>query len=205
MQPGPLEKGHRRGLESNGQTRCGHTHTDISIRTRTAWEKQNESCLQKHRPCLTWTYFQGDTNLPDGISGCQKHTEGGDRSGSSPPGEEPRVGASACFPTPGVPQEMHFKTMHFTTTSSKGTFLLAALPERNCVTPGRFWGSKPLPISSFPTTCQTHVCSPLQSSPSPLQRPGLSLLFHSGRWLHALGTPPSQKRHVSVCFPAPLY
>lgn len=76
MQPRPSEKGHRRGLESNGQTRCGHTHTDISIRTWTAWEKQNESCLQKHRPCLAWTYFQGDTNLPDGISGCQKHTEG---------------------------------------------------------------------------------------------------------------------------------
>lgn len=105
-----------------------------------------------------------------------------------------------AFPTPGAPQVMHFRMMHFTTTSSKGTFLLTALPERNWVTPRRFWGSKPVSISCFPT------CVPsLESSHSPWQRPGLSLLFHSGGFLHALATSPSQNKHISACPPAPLY
>lgn len=65
-----------------------------------------------------------------------------------------------AFLAPGAPREMHFKMMHFTATSSKGTFLLTALPERSCVSPGRFWGSKPSSISCFPTACQTH-CAPL--------------------------------------------
>lgn len=155
-------------------------------------------------------YFQGDRNLPDGISSCQKHTEGVTGVAALQLERTPGWVPVPAFPAPGMPQEMHFKMMHFkmmhfTTTSSKDTFLLTAPPERNCVTPGSFWGSKPLPISSFPTACQTHVCPPLQSSRSPSQRPGLSLLFHSGGLLHALGTSPSQKRHVSVSFPAPLY
>lgn len=136
------------------------THRDIAIRARTVWEKQNESCLQNQGSCLTWTYFQGDTNLPAGISSCQKHTEGVTGVAALQLERSPGRVPVPAFPAPGVPQEMHFKMMHFTTTSSKGTFLLTALPGRNCVTPRRFWGSKPLPISSFPTAYQTHMYPP---------------------------------------------
>lgn len=142
-------------------------------------------------------------NLPDGISSCQKHTEGVTGMAALQLERSPGWVPVPALPAPGAPQEMHFKMMHFkmmhfTTTSSEGTFLLTALPERNCVTPGRFWGSKPLSISSFPTACQTHVRPSLESSRSPSQRPGLSLLFHSGGLLHAPGTSPSQNTRVSV-------
>lgn len=162
MQPGRSEKGHRRGLESHGQIGCGHTQKDISIRTQSVWEKQSENCLQKHWCCLTRTYFQGDTNLPDGISSCQKHTEGVTGVAALQLERSPGWVPVPAFPAPGAPREMHFKMMHFTSTSSKGTFLLAALPERNCVSPGRFWGSNPYPSPPFPLPAL-----PLQSSNSP--------------------------------------
>lgn len=172
------------------------------------WEEQNESCLQKHQSCLRWMYFQGDTHLPDGISSCQKHTEGVTGVAALQLERSPGWVPVPAFPTPGAPQEMHIRMMHFTTMSSKGTFLLPALPERNCVIPRRFWESKPLSISCFPTACQAHVCplsteqpQPLTEQPQPLTETWIVFAFPF--W--GFASSPSQNKHVSACFPAPLY
>lgn len=146
-------------------------------------------------------YFQGDTDLPGGISSCQKHTEGVTGVAALQPERSAGWVPVPAFPTPGAPREMHFRMMHFTTTSSKGTFLLLALPERNCVTPRMFWGSKPLSISCFSTACQTHVCPLSTEQAQPLTETWIVFAFPS--WGFALSL--SQNKHVSACFPAPLY
>lgn len=94
--------------------------------------------------------------------------------------------------------------MLLTAMSSKGAFLLTALPESNCATWLKFWGSKPLFISAFLADCRTHTCPPLQSHHSPSQQPRFCLFSHSGGLFHALGTPSSQK-HTFQCAFSLLY
>lgn len=137
------------------------------------WEGHEQRCLHKRGPCLPWTCCRETPMSLLPLPAVTSTRRRGGSSGSSPAGEEPGGVSAPAFPAPAAPQEMHFKMMHFTSTSSRGTFLLSALPERNCVSPGRLWGSKPFSISSCPTACQS------QCGPS-LQRPGLSLLFHPG-------------------------
>lgn len=49
-----------------------------------------------------------------------------------------------AFPAPGMPQEMHFKMMHFTTTSSKDTFLTHCPPRKELCDPWKFLGEQTL-------------------------------------------------------------
>lgn len=175
VQPRPWRRD-REGLESKGHSWCAHTQKDISICAQTAWESSSSAACTNTGPAgHGCACRETPTSLLALGAVRSTQTGGGDRSGSSQLDRSLGWVPVPALPAPGAPQEMHF-----TATSSKGIFLLPALPEGNCVTPGRFWGSKPFSIPSCPTACQTHGCPLSREQPSPSQRPGLSLLCHSG-------------------------
>lgn len=89
------------------------------------------------------------------LSGAQK---GGDSSGSSQLDRSPGWVPVPAFPAPGAPQEMHF-----TATSSRGTLLLPALPEGNCVTLEGSGGANPSPSPPAPLPARPN----LESSQAP--------------------------------------
>lgn len=174
--PGPWRRGTEGDWSQMDRSDVGtHKMTFPSALGRFGRSRRRAAC-RNIAPVSCGCNSQGDTNLPDGISCCQEHTEGGDRSGSSPAGEEPGVGVSACLPHSWSTAGDAFQDDAFHNHELQG-HLPTALPERNCVTPERFWGSKPLFISCFPTACQTHVCPLSTGQPQPLAETWIVFAF----------------------------